>query len=253
MKEIIKKEENQQINSVDNFISEAIKNNAPVETMERLFALHKEVKAEKAREEFVKAMSEFQSKCPIIKKNKDVKNKDGQSVRYSYASLDSIVSQTKELLASCGLSYTITTKNETGFITTVCKITHIAGHSQESDFKIPIDTEGFMSQPQKYASAQTFAKRYAFCNALGILTGDDDFDAVDVDRKPDLDQIKSIKGKITFLLKELDVKVDDKKEVVKAIKELTQLDVSDDMNNLKEIKNRLEILVSESKNQDENA
>jgi len=165
------KKENKEIVSVDGFISEAIKQNASVETMEKLFALHKEVKAEKAREEFVRALSEFQSKCPIISKNKDVKNKDGQSVRYSYASLDSIVSQVKGLLGECGLSYTVTTRHETGFITTVCKITHIAGHSQESDFKIPIDTEGFMTAPQKYASAQTFAKRYAFCNALGSFEG----------------------------------------------------------------------------------
>ncbi len=250
-KEITKKEENTQIVSVDSFISEAIKQNASVETMEKLFALHKEVKAEKAREEFVRALSEFQGKCPIIKKNKDVLNKDGRSVRYSYASLDSIVSQVKGLLAECGLSYTITTKHETGFITTICKITHIAGYSQESDSKMPIDTEGFMTAPQKYASTQTFAKRYAFCNALGILTGEDDFDAVDVDKKPDIDQISSLKGKITFLLKKLDVNVDDKKEVVKEIRSKTKLDVTDE--NLEEIKNRLEILVLESENKDENA
>ena len=34
-----------------------------------------------------------------------------------------------------------------------------------------------MSAPQKFASAMTFAKRYAFCNAFGILTSDEDVDA----------------------------------------------------------------------------
>jgi hypothetical protein len=34
-----------------------------------------------------------------------------------------------------------------------------------------------MTTPQKFASALTFAKRYAFCNVLGILTGDKDDDA----------------------------------------------------------------------------
>jgi len=85
--------------------------------------------------------------------------------------------------------------NEPGFITAVCKITHNLGHSEESAFRIPIDTEGYMSAPQKYASALTFAKRYAFCNALGILTGEDDFDATDVEKKPEIVSVKSEKGR----------------------------------------------------------
>ena len=35
----------------------------------------------------------------------------------------------------------------------------------------------FMNRQQSFASATTFAKRYAFLDALGILTGDDDNDA----------------------------------------------------------------------------
>lgn len=31
-----------------------------------------------------------------------------------------------------------------------------------------------MSDTQLYAAASTFAKRYAFCNAFGIMTGDED-------------------------------------------------------------------------------
>jgi hypothetical protein len=34
-----------------------------------------------------------------------------------------------------------------------------------------------MNEPQRFASALTFAKRYAFCNAFGILTGDEDDNA----------------------------------------------------------------------------
>jgi hypothetical protein len=54
------------------------------------------------------------------------------------------------------------------------------GHSQESDFTVPIDEKAFMNAPQKVASALTFAKRYAFCNAFGILTGDEDNDGQSV-------------------------------------------------------------------------
>ena len=41
---------------------------------------------------------------------------------------------------------------------------------------MPIDKDGFMNTPQKFASALTYAKRYAFCNAFGILTADEDDD-----------------------------------------------------------------------------
>lgn len=166
--------------SVEAFIGKAIEMNVPVETLERLFALRKEAKAEQAQEAYTVALSKFQAECPIIAKNKDVLNKDNKTVRYSYASLDSIVSQVKEILGRNGLSYTISTLNEEGFITVTCKITQALGHSETSSFKVPIDLEGYMSTPQKYASALTFAKRYAFCNALGILTGDDDADATDL-------------------------------------------------------------------------
>lgn len=240
--------EPKEVASVENFITKAIEMNAPVETMEKLFALHKDVKAERAKEAFVQAVSKFQAECPIIKRNKDVLNKDGKSVRYSYASLDSIVSQVKATLGSCGLSYTTDVVNETGFIIAVCKITHILGHSETSSFKIPIDTEGYMSAPQKYASALTFAKRYAFCNALGILTGEDDFDASDVDKKSELASVVSLKGKIMFLLKELGVNTEQEKEkLFKEIKKLTQIEVKDNTETLSEIKSRLEVLVQEKR------
>ena len=41
-----------------------------------------------------------------------------------------------------------------------------------------------MSDSQKYAGALTFAKRYAFCNAFGILTADEDIDGHAARPKP---------------------------------------------------------------------
>ena len=52
-------------------IAKAIDKNVPVETMERLLAMRRELKAEWAKEEFDKAMSAFQSDCPIIKKRRE--------------------------------------------------------------------------------------------------------------------------------------------------------------------------------------
>ncbi len=158
-------------------ISRAIDKNVSVETMERLLAMRRELKAEFAKEEFDKAMAEFQSECPTIKKTKNVYEKDKRTVRYCYAPLESIVEQSKELLSKHGFSYSINTIQDDKMLGVICRATHRCGHAQETTFSVPIGSEGFMSDVQKYGARLTFAKRYAFCNAFGILTGDEDNDA----------------------------------------------------------------------------
>ncbi len=165
-------------NSVEMLIARAIDKGTPVETMEKILAMAREVRAEMAKKKFNEAMAFFQSKCPIIEKKKKVMNKDGRTVRYSYAPLETIVEQVKDILMEGGFSYTIDTIVENDWVTAICKVTHKLGHQDTSQFKIPIDKDSFMNQSQKFASALTFVKRYAFCNAFGILTGDEDDDSI---------------------------------------------------------------------------
>lgn len=166
-------------NSVDSFIEKAIEKNASIETIEKFLAMRRELRAEQAKEAFDADMAIFQGKCPVIKKSKKVMNKPekGGGLRYTYAPLDVIVDQTKKHISECGFSYTINATIVENKVTATVKVTHKFGHSQSSDFTVPIDSEAYMNAPQKFASALTFAKRYAFCNAFGILTGDQDNDA----------------------------------------------------------------------------
>ena len=137
-KGVIRKSES----SVDTFISQALAANAPVETLERLFALHKDVQAERARQGFTEALAMFQDACPIIKKTKKVLNKDGKTVRYVYAPIDAIVEQIKKPLTLNGFSYTFTVENTDAMITATAKVTHKLGHFETSTFSIPIDKRG---------------------------------------------------------------------------------------------------------------
>jgi len=164
-------------NQAEILIAQAIDKGVPVDTMERLLVMRRELKAEHAKEQFHKAMATFQSECPIIKKTKPVYNKDGKTVRYRYAPIDSILNQVKGLIQKYGFSYTIDTVNENEKVKAICTVTHAAGHSQTSSFDLPIDKSAFMNNQQQFASALTFGKRYAFMNAFGILTGDEDNDA----------------------------------------------------------------------------
>jgi len=163
--------------SPEGLIAMAIHQGTPVETMERLLVMRTQLRQEKAKELFDAAMAKFQSECPVISKEKIVMGKDKVSVRYKYAPLDSIISQVKTMLSDNGFSYSFDEEKDDKFASAICKITHISGHNEKSTFKIPIGTEDYMTDVQKYGARMTFAKRYAFCNAFGILTGDEDTDA----------------------------------------------------------------------------
>jgi len=159
-------------------IAQAIEKGLPVETMERLLAMRTELKREWSREQYYRALSNFQAECPDIGKTKIVYEKDGNSIRYKYAPLDVIVTTVKELLRKHGFSYTLDRGAQTDTeIEAICRAHHVDGHSEEASFAVPIDPKAYMSAPQKVASALTYAKRYAFCNVFGIMTGDEDDDA----------------------------------------------------------------------------
>jgi hypothetical protein len=161
-------------NRVEALIAKAIDKNVPVETMERLLVMRRELKAEWAKEAFDRAMAVFQEVCPIIEKTSKV---SFNTTSYSYASLDEIVRQVKGLLAKNGFSYTFDTEKTNNAITTYCKVKHQDGHMEVSKFEITIDTNAKMNISQRDGAASSYSKRYAFCNAFGILTGDEDTDA----------------------------------------------------------------------------
>ncbi len=163
--------------NAETLISRAIDKNLPVETMEKLLSMRRELKAEWSKEQFDKAMAQFQSECPTIEKTKPVKTSSGQ-IAYQYAPIESIVQQVKIPLQSNGFSYSTSMELlETGVKVKV-KVTHKDGHSEITPMEVPLGNKtNVMSQSQVVAAATTFAKRYAFCNDLGILTGDEDTDA----------------------------------------------------------------------------
>jgi hypothetical protein len=182
-KEIAVKTENNPV-SIEGLLQQAITNKVPVETLERLLAMRKELKAERAKEDYNNSMGEFQSECPVIQKTKAVTTRDG-TVAYKYAPIESIVTQVKSLLQKHGFSYAVQTETSDKRVKSVCIVKHVGGHSENYEVEVPLGNKTqVMSDSQVVASALTFAKRYAFCNAFGILTGDEDIDGKDI--KPDV-------------------------------------------------------------------
>jgi hypothetical protein len=160
--------------SIESLFSRAIDNQVSVDTLERLMAMRRELKAEFAKAEYDRSMAEFQCECPEIKKTKQVKTRAG-ILAYKYAPIEAIVAQVKDLLTKHGFSYSTQIQTSEGYVKAVCVVKHSAGHTESYEMQVPLGNKtDVMSNSQVYAAAATFAKRYAFCNAFGIMTGDDD-------------------------------------------------------------------------------
>ena len=159
-------------------IETAIKQGSSIEAMERLLDLRDRLRKEQAEIEFRNAMSGFQSEMPVVEHNKKVYNRHGV-YRYSYSELSHIVKTAQPYIGKYDLSYDIITETtpEPAGIRATTRVFHSMGHTEKSWFWVPIDPEAYMTDQQKWASAGTYAKRQAFCNAFGILTGDEDNDA----------------------------------------------------------------------------
>lgn len=164
--------------NAESLLAKAIESGIGVEQMERLMQMRRELKEEYARERYFLALSDFQNDMPPVAKSKAVMNKDGKTVRYNYAPLDEIIKTARPVLHKHGFSYSVDiVPGDGNIVSVVAKLHHIEGHTETATFSVPVDPSAYMSAPQQYASAQTFAKRYAFCAVTGIMTADEDDDA----------------------------------------------------------------------------
>lgn len=161
----------------EDLLARAIDKGVDVATLERLLAMRSQLRAEAARDAYYSALAAFQRECPPVQKSKTVLDKYGK-LRYRYAPLEEIVRQVGPLISAHGFSYTLDTE-QTGppnlQLTAICRTHHVGGHSEETRLQVPISGE-YMSAQQLVGSARTYASRYAFCNAWGIMTADEDDD-----------------------------------------------------------------------------
>lgn len=158
----------------------AIDKDLPVESMERLLAMRREMKAEWARERYFEALAQFQKECPIIGKDKIAKIRskkgEGSSFSYRYAPLETIIAEVQPFLEKWGFSWTCKPTQTDGNVKACIHAHHKDGHEEVTEFEVLLDPDSYMSAPQKAAAALTFATRYAFRGAFGIQTTGEDND-----------------------------------------------------------------------------
>lgn len=163
----------------------AVDKDLDIDKLSKLMELQKQWESNQARKAFVQALSDFQDECPDIRKNKRVSfdTKTGGRTEYNYAPLPDIDRQIKKLMKKCGLTKNWKFRDVGGKTKVVCIITHVDGHSEETEMESDSDMSGSKNAIQGKGSAIEFMKRYTLLGALGITTADNDIDG----RMPDVD------------------------------------------------------------------
>ena len=150
-------------------ISQALAQNVPIGTLERLMDLQERWQAAQAKSEFLEAMTNFQSKVPEI-----IKTKQGHNNKF--APLPKITKTIQPILRECGLSYRWSFEDVGELIKCSCIVSHIAGHSETDSMTAPKDNSGNKSDIHAIGSTRTYLQRYTLIGALGLSTADVDND-----------------------------------------------------------------------------
>jgi ERF superfamily len=174
-------------------IASAVEHGAGIETLERLVALAKEVRAEQAKAAYYEAMAEFQRQCPRIPKpaKARISMKSGGSFEYSYAPLDVIMEKITPVMGPLGLSISYRMLQAKDTVTAVCRINHELGHYEESgEVTMPVTlaktAEGGYTganPAQCVGIAASYAKRYALLAITGVAPQGDDIDGSSTQNK----------------------------------------------------------------------
>lgn len=145
------------------------------ESLEKLMDLQERWESNNAKKEFNQAFASFQSSMPAIAK-------DRKGSKSKYADYADIMKKARPILVKNGLSLSFDQRETDGAIEIKVNLLHIGGHKQETRFTLPKDGplqtkdgRSITNAAQAQGSANSYAKRYAVCNALDIvLIGEDD-------------------------------------------------------------------------------
>lgn len=167
-------------------IQQAIASGSGVEVMERLLALQERHDAFQARKAFDDAMADLRKTLPRISKSREVDfaNKTGGRTQYKFEDLAEITEALADPMSDLGLSFRWYTDNVQGGVKVTCRITHRAGHFEETSLVGPLDASGNKNPIQAIGSAVSYLQRYTLKAAVGIAASHDD-DAQEVGKRRD--------------------------------------------------------------------
>ena len=148
----------------------------PIETVERLFELDRQIRADGARRDFFVAFNRVQSQMiPVARKGTN------EHTRSSYARAEEVFAMLDPIMLSEGFSRSLSTEEcpTPDHLRFVLILRHIGGHEERHRLDAPIDNVGLKGAPTKIklhgmASSYTYCERHLILKVFGVQVGEDD-------------------------------------------------------------------------------
>ena len=159
----------QQITPMD-MLNMAVSQNADLDKMEKLMALHERWQANEAKKAYVVAMGAFKADPPTIYKEKTVSFETTKgTTTYTHALLENAAELIGSALTKHGLSFHWNCDQlEGGIVKVTCVITHVQGHSESVPLQAGLDQSGGKNNIQALGSTITYLQRYTLFAATGM-------------------------------------------------------------------------------------
>jgi hypothetical protein len=109
--------------------------------------------------------------------------KDKAGYNYKYATLQNIVENTRPILVENGVTVIQFPINQEFSIGVTTLVAHVSGQWVKSSFVMPTQQSKNLSEAQEAGKVITYARRYAYAAAVGIVV-DEDTDAARAQGKP---------------------------------------------------------------------
>lgn len=130
-----------------------------------------------AKRAFAEAFTRLQAALPKVQATVAVPNSNG-TVRYRFAPFEAIMDQVRGPLAENGFTVSFSQRFEGDRMVETCTLMHAGGHSRSTDFagRVGKGPPG-CTETQADGAAGSYFKRFALCDALGIVISHLDNDA----------------------------------------------------------------------------
>ena len=149
--------------------------NVDIDKLKRLLEMQERVLARDAKAQFTAALAALQPGLPVITENGGITDRNGK-VQSTYALWEDINEAIKPTLAEHGFALSFRTRRTENEITVTGVLSHLGGHSEETELLLPSDTSGSKNAVQAVGSSTSYGKRYTAMALLNITSrgADDD-------------------------------------------------------------------------------
>lgn len=148
-----------------------------VDKFERLMAMYDQHLAREAHRAYTAAMAEMQPELPEIAEKGEIYDKQG-NIQSTYALWEDMQAKIKPVLARHGFALTFSVTHQGDRLSVTGKLSHRAGHVEETTLPLPLDSSGSKNTVQSYGSSTSYGMRYTARALLNLTSRGEDDDGV---------------------------------------------------------------------------